>query len=363
MTTAPKKVTHLWRKVVFVLLLFLVMAGAALAAAGLYAQRWLHAPMALPADGYTYELQSGRALAHMAQDLERLSFLKHSRWLTWYARATKATQVQAGEYFLSPGLSPYGLLQKLQRGEVVVYQVTLVEGWTYRQALAELHRHDTIRPQLLGQSPEQQLALLELPIEHPEGWFFPDTYTYIRDTSDVDLLRRAYTRMQQVLQQLWDERADNLPYRNAYEALIMASIIERETGAPWERDEVAGVFVRRLQKGMRLQTDPTVIYGMGDNFQGKITRKDLQTATAYNTYVISGLPPTPIALPGREAIHAALNPAEGKALYFVAKGDGTTHFSETLAEHNRAVRRYQLQRRADYRSTLLPQAPQNASDN
>lgn len=363
MTTKRKKTTRVGRKILAMLLLLMVIAGAALVGAGFYAQRWLHAPMDLPLEGYAYELQSGRALAHLAQDLERLGFLTHSRWLTWYARATKTTQVQAGEYLLTPGLSPYGLLEKLQRGEVVVYQVTLVEGWTYRQALAELHRHDTIRPRLLEQSPEQQLALLDLPIEHPEGWFFPDTYTYIRGTSDIDVLRRAHTRMQQVLQQLWDERAENLPYRDAYDALIMASIIERETGAPWEREEVAGVFVRRLQKGMRLQTDPTVIYGMGESFQGKITRKDLQTSTPYNTYVISGLPPTPIALPGREAIYAALNPAEGTALYFVAKGDGTTHFSATLAEHNQAVRRYQLQRKADYRSTLLPQTPQNANGN
>lgn len=337
-------------------LLLVMLVCLALAAAWWHLERWLHAPLSLPEQGHTYDLLPGRALGHMAQDLADEGYLQQPRWLTLYARATDATHVQAGEYFLPQGLTPFGLLQKLQRGEVVLYQVTLVEGWNYQQVLATLHAKETLSAKLRDQSLEQQLALLAIEVDHPEGWFFPDTYSYTRGTSDVDLLRRAHARMQATLQTLWDQRAENLPYRDAYEALIMASIVERETGAPWERDQVAGVFVRRLQQSMRLQTDPTVIYGMGANFKGKITRKDLQTVTPYNTYTNFGLPPTPIAMPGKASIQAALHPADGNALYFVAKGDGTTYFSATLAEHNSAVRRYQKQRRADYRSTVTPNA-------
>lgn len=333
------------------LFLFAILLCVSLVAGWFYLDRWLKTPLNVPADGYTYELQSGRALTHLAQDLARQGYLTHPRWLTLYARVTQATHIHAGEYFLSRGLTPQGLLQKLQRGEVVLYRVRLLEGWTFRRALEELHSKDTVIAKLDTTKTAQQLALLNISIDHPEGWFFPDTYTYARGTSDIELLRRAHTRMQQTLTTLWDARAENLPYRNAYEALIMASIIERETGAEWERAQVAGVFVRRLVKGMRLQTDPTVIYGMGDTYRGKISSKDLKTPTAYNTYTNSGLPPTPIALPGRASIYAALHPAEGNALYFVAKGDGTTYFSASLEEHNRAVRRYQLKRRNDYRST------------
>lgn len=349
------------KKFLITLIILTLLSGFLGLAAWIYFQRWLHSPLDLPQEGYVYDLQPGRTLGHLVQDLARRGYMKQPRWLTLYARTKDTSRIHAGEYLLVPGLTPHGLLEKLQRGEVIVYQITLVEGWTFQQALAALHAQDTLVPSLRNQSLEQQLQLLSLPIEHPEGWFFPDTYSYTRGTSDVEILRRAYNRMKQTLESLWSERAEDLPYETPYEALIMASIIERETGAPWEREKIAGVFVRRLGLGMRLQTDPTVIYGMGIAFQGKITRKDLQTPTVYNTYLISGLPPTPIALPGREAIRAALNPAREKNLYFVAKGDGTTHFSETLEEHNRAVRRYQLRRRTDYRSTVTPPAPSPAN--
>ena len=342
-----RKITRLLR----VLIVLTLLAGIS---GWLYLQHWLTTPLALPQAGYHYQLHSGRVLGHLAHDLSQQGFLQHPRLLTLYARFSNATKVHAGEYYFPHGITPQQLLEKLRKGDVVLYQVTLVEGWTFRQALTLLHSKGTIKPLLQGKTEAEQLALLALPISHPEGWFFPDTYVYPRDTTDVEILRRAYTQMQQQLQELWDSRAENLPYKDAYEALIMASIVERETGAEWERDQIAGVFVRRLQKGMRLQTDPTVIYGMGEAYKGKITRKNLQQATPYNTYVIKGLPPTPISLPGRAALQASLNPAEGDALYFVAKGDGTTHFSATLAEHNRAVRRYQLNRRSDYRSTLTP---------
>src|SRR5690606_32601436 len=186
-----KKSAGRLRKLLLWLFLLVLLGTALVSAAGFYVHRWLHSPMNLPAQGYTYELQSGRALAHLVQDLERLDFLQHSRWLILYARATRAAQVRAGEYLLTPELTPLSLLEKLKRGDVVVHQVTLVEGWTYRQALSQLHRQEALSATLSEQSPEQQLALLDLPITHPEGWFFPDTYTYIRGTTDVDLLRRA----------------------------------------------------------------------------------------------------------------------------------------------------------------------------
>lgn len=330
---------------------FLLLAITVMLIGGwVYFQQWLTTPLKLPAAGYTYNLQNGKALGHMAHDLAREGVLDQPRLLTLYARITDATKVHAGEYFLPQGITPKQLLEKLYKGDVVLYQVTLVEGWTFKQAVKALQMVDTIAPLLTDKTDAEQLQLLDANLAHPEGWFFPDTYSYVRGTSDIQILRRAHLKMQKELEQLWASRAENLPYRDMYQALIMASIVERETGAEWEREKIAGVFVRRLQKGMRLQTDPTVIYGMGDNYKGKISRKNLQEPTPYNTYVINGLPPTPIALPGRAAIHAALNPEQGTALYFVAKGDGTTHFSDSLEEHNRAVRRYQINRRQDYRS-------------
>lgn len=194
----------------------------------------------------------------------------------------------------------------------------------------------------------------------PEGRFFPDTYRFVRGMSDVELLQQAYMRLDEVLAQEWAERATDLPYRDPYQALIMASLVEKETGIPQERGQIAGVFVRRLRLGMMLQTDPTVIYGMGERYNGRITRADLREPTPYNTYTIAGLPPTPIAMVGREAIHAALHPADGTSLYFVARGDGSHVFSDDLNDHNSAVREYQLKRRADYRSSPAPQAQPEA---
>lgn len=316
-----------------------------------YGYHWLNTPLQLPPEGMGYQLERGSSLSHVTADLAQREVLKHPRALSLYARLTDRTQVHAGEYQLEPGLTPTGLLTQLVEGDVILHQVTLIEGWTYEQALAALHAEPTIEAKLKGLSQAEQLRHLELDLNHPEGWFFPDTYHYVRGTTDVTLLRRAHTAMDRQLQALWETRAAGLPYESPYEALIMASIIERETGAPWEREEIAGVFVRRLQRGMRLQTDPTVIYGMGDRYQGNLTRRDLRTPSDYNTYTISGLPPTPIALPGRGALEAAMNPAEGSALYFVAKGDGTHVFSDTLEAHNRAVRAYQLRRQEGYRSS------------
>lgn len=308
-----------------------------------------------------YELSAGQSLGHLSARLHSEGVLDHPRLLRLYARLTDRAHAQAGEYRLQPGASPVELLGMLNRGDTVLHQVTLVEGWTFQQALAALHARRTIVPLLKGLPLEEQLQRLGLDIEHPEGWFFPDSYRYTRGTTDVELLRKAHRRMVALLDELWEQRDVGLPYETPYEALIMASIVERETGAPWEREQIAGVFVRRLQQGMRLQTDPTVIYGMGDGYQGRITRLDLRTPTPYNTYTNHGLPPTPIALPGKDALHASLNPLPGESLFFVARGDGTHVFSQTLEEHNRAVREYQLQRRANYRSTPPAQRPEEGA--
>ncbi len=241
-------------------------------------------------------------------------------------------------------MGPVEVLDLLISGRVIQYPITLVEGWTFRQAVAAILANGRFGNDLAGQSDADLMTALGRPGEHPEGRFFPDTYSFPRRTTGVDVLRRALQRMDQVLAEEWAGRADGLPLRTPYEALTLASIIEKETGLVAERPEIGGVFVRRLEQGMRLQTDPTVIYGMGERFDGNIRRADLQEATPYNTYVIPGLPPTPIALPGRAAIHAALHPVPGDSLYFVARGDGGHVFSATLDQHNRAVREYQLRR-------------------
>ena len=250
------------------------------------------------------------------------------------------------------------LLNKWSSGDVVQHRVTLVEGWNFRQVRAALAQHAVLQHTLGEVSDSELMRQLDQANVHPEGQFFPDTYNFVRGQSDFDILRQANQRLQKVLAEEWAQRAEDLPYRSPYEALIMASIIEKETGVAHERDEIAGVFMRRLAIGMLLQTDPTVIYGMGERYTGKITRADLRRPSAYNTYVISGLPPTPIAMVGREAIYAALHPKPGKSLYFVARGDGSHVFSNSLAEHNKAVREYQLKRRADYRSSPAPKSTQ-----
>jgi UPF0755 protein len=333
-------------------------AFLSLLAAWFYVQNWLKTPLQISDAGYVYELKQGQSLGHLANDMGVAGVLNHPRLLRLYARLNDANKVHAGEYFFPQGTTPESLLQKLIKGDVILYQVTFVEGWTVKQALAALEKMDSIEHLLAGKSSADQLALLALPVKDLEGWIFPDTYSFSRNTSDVEIVQNAYRKMQSLLEAEWAKRASNLPYKNTYEALIMASIVERETGHHSERDQIAGVFVRRLQQGMKLQTDPTVIYGMGGNYKGRITRKNLEEPTAYNTYVISGLPPTPISLPSAASIKAALNPAPGRALYFVAKGDGTSEFSDTLDAHNQAVRRYQLNRRSDYRA-----APPSAVEN
>jgi len=340
---------------------FLLLFLLGVAAGGIAfwsAQNALIQPLELPVDGLRMDVESGSNLSRVLARLESDGVLRSPLWVRLYARVKGQTSIHPGEYMVPAGSNAMDLVARLNRGDVTRYRVTIVEGWTFQQALSQIRNSNKIRQTEAAATVDA--AARALGIEgNPEGRIFPDTYIYRSGASDLDLLRQASERMDSVLAQEWENRAENLPYKDAYEALIMASIVEKETGVPWERDEIAGVFVRRLDRGMRLQTDPTVIYGLGEDYDGNLRRADLRNATPYNTYVIGGMPPTPIALPGREAIHAALNPKEGNSLYFVAKGDGSHHFSSTLNEHNRAVREYQLKRRSDYRSSPVQNKDSN----
>ncbi|MDM8347864.1 endolytic transglycosylase MltG [Pseudomonas sp. sp1636] len=301
------------------------------------------------------EVPAGATPGGVLNRLQADGVLHDAFWLRLYWRFNLRGQpLHSGEYRLTPGLSVSDMLGLWRRGEVVQYSLTLVEGWSFRQMRAALARESKLDLTLSELSDAQLMVRLGYPGVNPEGRFFPDTYRFVRGMSDLDLLKQAYVRLEQVLAEEWQGRADGLPYKEPYDALIMASIIEKETGVPEERGEIAGVFVRRLRIGMRLQTDPTVIYGLGERYNGKLTRAHLREPTAHNTYVIDGMPPTPIAMVGREAINAALHPVAGKSLYFVARGDGSHVFSNTLEAHNRAVREYQLTRREDYRSSPAP---------
>jgi UPF0755 protein len=253
----------------------------------------------------------------------------------------KAGAIQAGSYEVEAGVTPWQLLDKLTRGDVSQGALLFVEGMNFRQLRAILDAHPELRHDTAGLSEAEILVLIGAEEKHPEGLFFPDTYLFTKRSSDVELLGRAYRAMQQRLAQAWEARAPGLPLKTPYEALILASIVEKETGLAEDRPLVASVFVNRLRIGMALQTDPTVIYGMGEKFDGNLRKRDLQTDTPYNTYRRPGLPPTPIAMPGQAALQAALQPAHSDKLYFVARGDGSSEFSRNLGEHNRAVTQYQ----------------------
>jgi len=316
-----------------------------------FQHRW-KTRLAIPGGGYHFTVTAGESLRSITTRLHERGVVPYPRLLLLYGRYSGLdTQIKQGEYLLPQYLDIKSLLMLLSEGKVIQYQVTLPEGITLGQALSMLAAERDLEHVMDGVQ-DARLVTLTAVHSNPEGLFFPDSYRFERGTSDWQILQRSHQRMQTVLAQEWAGRAADLPYKTAYEALIMASIIERETGLAQERAEIAGVFVRRLQKKMRLQTDPTVIYGMGERFDGNLRRVDLKDdANPYNTYRHHGLPPSPIALAGREAIHAALNPAEGDTLYFVARGDGGHVFSATLQAHQKAVRKYQLKRRANYRSS------------
>lgn len=302
-------------------------------------------------------IEPGATVRTVARHLHQQGDLAWPELLTLYARTHNLTNIKTGEYALPEYLSPMRLLHLLIKGDVIVHQLTLVEGWTVRQALAELAANPKVQSTLTDPAVfEDWVKSLGVAGNSLEGWIYPDTYQFTRGMTDREILLRAYKRTREVLEEEWATRAENLPYASPYEALIMASIVEKETGVKHERGQISGVFVRRLQQGMKLQTDPTVIYGLGSEYAGNIKREHLTQATPYNTYVIKGLPPTPIAMAGREAIRAALHPEPGSSVYFVAKGDGSHHFSATLDEHNAAVRRYQIERREkNYQSRPQPQ--------
>ena len=301
------------------------------------------------------DVPAGSTPTGVLNRLQADGVIKDAFWLRLYWRFNLSDQsFHSGEYRMTPAMDAKALLGLWQRGEVVQYSLTLVEGWNFRQVRAALAKQLKLEQNLAGLSDTELMARLGHSDVFPEGRFFPDTYRYVRGMSDVDLLKQAYNRLDEVLAEEWTRRAADVPYVDPYHALIMASLVEKETGVPQERAQIAGVFVRRLEMGMLLQTDPTVIYGLGERYNGKLTRASLKEPTPYNTYVIAGLPPTPISLVGREAIHAALNPVPGSSLYFVARGDGSHVFSADLDAHNNAVREFQLKRRADYRSSPAP---------
>ncbi len=308
-------------------------------------QQFVETPLNIPAEGAVYLLESGSSMRGIASDLQTAGFVDNADYLHWYARLQKkASRIRAGEYRLLPGMTADALLDLFISGKTIAHSLTLPEGWNFKQVLEALQQHPVLEQTLQGLTTTEAMDKLGLSGIHPEGRFFPDTYQFPRGTTDVAFLQRAYRKMQQEVKEAWSGREQKLPLKSAEEALILASIIEKETGLGSERPQISGVFTRRLRKGMKLQTDPTVIYGMGDNYKGNIRRKDLREDTPYNTYVHKGLPPTPIAMPGRDALQAAVHPAKGKALYFVSRGDGSHVFSATLKQHNAAVRKYQLKR-------------------
>ncbi|MDH5435574.1 MAG: endolytic transglycosylase MltG [Gammaproteobacteria bacterium] len=306
-----------------------------------------------------YVVNKGMNLNRIAVDLNKRGMVKSSHHMVWLGRMNGgADNIKAGEYEILPGMLPTEFLDMLTSGKVILHSLTLVEGWNFKQIMDAIHSDEYLVHTLKGVDNDAVMTHLGLPDLHPEGRFFPDTYKFSRDMTDVDFLKRAYHTMTKVLTLEWANRDPDLPYKDPYEALIMASIIEKETALPSERKAIAGVFVRRLQKGMRLQTDPTIIYGMGEKYKGNIRRSDLTTDTPYNTYRINGLPPTPIATPGTLAINAALHPEPGNTLYFVAKGDGSHKFSDTLDEHNQAVIKYQLNGRKRAFSSMRKTEPE-----
>ncbi|MDD0810022.1 endolytic transglycosylase MltG [Curvibacter sp. RS43] len=321
------------------MLVVLILAAAALGGTVYW---WLDAPLRLSAPTVDLSIEPGTSPRALAQDVQDAGVDVNPYFLyAWFRFSGQARGIKAGSYELDASLTPRRLLNKLVRGEEALRAVTLVEGWNWRQVRAALARADQLRGDTRELSDEAIMRLLERPGVAPEGRFFPDTYTYSKGSTDLAVLRRALRAMDKKLAAAWDARADQLPLKSPDEVLTLASIVEKETGRGSDRPLIASVFINRLRSGMLLQTDPTVIYGLGERFDGNLRKRDLQTDTPWNTYTRAGLPPTPIAMPGRAALLAAVQPANSKSLYFVARGDGSSQFSSTLDEHNRAVNQYQ----------------------
>jgi UPF0755 protein len=324
---------------IFRALMMLRVLAAVLAGAGWW---WLNQPLPLSQPTLELEVEPGTTPRGVAREAVKAGVQTDARLLyAWFRISGQDRQIKAGNYELTTGLTPYVLLQKLARGEESLKALTLVEGWNWRQVRAALAREEFLRQESAGLDDAALMQALGRAGTSPEGRFFPDTYTYAKGSSDIAVLRRALHAMDRRLADAWALRAADTPLKNADEALILASIVEKETGRAADRAQIAGVFSNRLRIGMLLQTDPTVIYGLGEKFDGNLRRRDLLADTPWNTYTRAGLPPTPIAMPGKAALMAAVQPGQTKALYFVARGDGTSHFSSSLDEHNRAVNRYQ----------------------
>jgi UPF0755 protein len=299
-------------------------------------------PVTLAKSPLEFEIRPGTGLRVVAADIAKAGVEFPSWQFSWLGRFTgKAADIKAGSYEISEGVTPWDLLKKITRGDVTQAEIVFIEGKTFREMRAALDADPNLRHDSRGLSDAEVLARLGAGETHPEGLFFPDTYLFAKQSSDLDVLRRAYRAMQRRLAAEWENRDPAVPYRDPYQALIMASIVEKETGRAADRPFVASVFTNRLKRGMLLQTDPTVIYGLGEEFDGNLRKRDLVTDNEYNTYTRPGLPPTPISMPGQASLHLVLHPPESDKLYFVARGDGTTVFSRTLEEHNRAVARYQ----------------------
>jgi UPF0755 protein len=331
------------------LLALLLLAIAAAAWTWTDYQRFTEAPLPIVRADATIDVPRGSSYPLIVAELRRQDIAGHGLrdglyWRVLGRELGVAGRLHAGEYALPQGITPRALLRKMAAGDVVQHRFTIVDGWTFRQLRLALANEAGLRQTLPGSSDEDIAHRVGIADGRPEGWFLPETYSFVKGESDFDLLQRAHAAMQDALGRLWPQRSGDVKLDTPYQALILASIVERETAQPTERAQIAGVFIRRLKFGMRLQTDPTVIYGMGENYAGNIRRSDLETDTPYNTYTRDGLPPTPIALPGTVALEAVLHPAPGDALYFVARGDGSHEFSPTLDAHNRAVQKFQLHR-------------------
>jgi UPF0755 protein len=326
-------------RILILLGMAIALTGGALYLAFEQYNRFLNTPLSIPAAGYVVQIESGMPAIAVVRELDQLGFTRMG-WKWKVLMRLEPPEIRSGEFRLTAGLKPRELLNLLSSGSVVQYRFTVVEGWTYTQLLAALSQNETLEQttdDLVTQTWPHFLP--DSDITHPEGWFLPETYLFTRGDTTADILRRSYHAMKETLAAAWRERDADLPLNSPYELLILASIIEKETSRDSERKEIAGVFLRRLKKNMRLQTDPTVIYGIGENYDGNIRRKDLRADTPYNTYTRHGLPPTPIALPGRRSLFAAGQPDDGDSLYFVADGKGGHTFSRTLEEHNKAVRK------------------------
>jgi UPF0755 protein len=331
----------------------LLVAAILLAAAGAGWMAWFaQQPLALRESPLEFTVQPRSTLSRAAGEIAR-SGVDMSPWqFAVLARAMgKDKAVKAGTYSVETGITPLGLLEKLARGDVVQAEILFVEGWTFRQMRAALDAHPSLRHETRDLDDGEIMRRLDAPDVPAEGRFFPDKYRFAKGVSDLEILRSAYRTMQRHLESAWSARKDGLPLTNPEEALILASIVEKETGRSVDRAMVAGVFVNRLRAGMKLQADPTVIYGMGEKFDGNLRRRDLEVDTPFNTYTRTGLPPTPIANPGLASLQATVNPAASDALYFVSRGDGSSQFSRTLDEHNRAVTKYQRRGRKNSPTT------------